>query len=223
MAHSGRRKENEYETSVINGDFETGPPLPLNGPDRLVRGRFRHWHLSILWRRKQQQMREVETLKDSANGLWLLNGGVPVVGDTEYEFTGYYKCLNTATTGARVSIRTLDANGINPIIYTQICPTQPPESFSFKFKTHPDRKNPILVRLHGKAGQATYDSVGLVDSTVEAESYSYTGKNIDKSTQLVYFGARYYDPEVGRFITGDPKNSSFKIYSPQTYNRYVYC
>lgn len=32
----------------------------------------------------------------------------------------------------------------------------------------------------------------------------YTGKNIEKSTQLVYFAQHYYDPEVGRFITEDP-------------------
>jgi RHS repeat-associated protein len=57
----------------------------------------------------------------------------------------------------------------------------------------------------------------------ETPGYEYTGKKRDSATGLYYFGARYYDPEVGRFITEDPKNSSFKIYSPQTYNRYVYC
>ena len=54
-----------------------------------------------------------------------------------------------------------------------------------------------------------------MDSPVEAESYSYTGKNIDKSTQFVYFGARYYDPEVGRFITEDPAKDGM--------NWFVYC
>jgi RHS repeat-associated protein len=31
----------------------------------------------------------------------------------------------------------------------------------------------------------------------------FTGKEHDKKTGLVYFGARYYDPEIGRFITQD--------------------
>ncbi|NLW48265.1 MAG: hypothetical protein GXY86_13150 [Firmicutes bacterium] len=32
----------------------------------------------------------------------------------------------------------------------------------------------------------------------------FTGKVLDESTGLVYFGARLYDPEVGRFISVDP-------------------
>jgi len=33
--------------------------------------------------------------------------------------------------------------------------------------------------------------------------YKFTGKEED-ITELYYFGARYYDPEVGRFISPDP-------------------
>jgi RHS repeat-associated protein len=38
----------------------------------------------------------------------------------------------------------------------------------------------------------------------ETPGYEYTGKKRDSSTGLYYFGARYYDPEIGRFITEDP-------------------
>lgn len=34
-------------------------------------------------------------------------------------------------------------------------------------------------------------------------NYKYTGKEKD-ATGLYYFGARYYDPAIGRFITRDP-------------------
>lgn len=40
-------------------------------------------------------------------------------------------------------------------------------------------------------------------------------------TGLYYFGARYYDPEIGRFITRDRKQG--RINNPKTLNRYVYC
>jgi RHS repeat-associated protein len=142
-----------------------------------------------------------------------------VAGDTKYEFTGYYKCLNTATTSARVSIRTLDADGNQlDLLHLNLPNATSWSPFSFKFTTHPNAvKIQLLVRLHGKAGQAVlYDSVRLkLDSPVESDSYSYTGKNIDKATQLVYFGARYYDPEVGRFITEDPAKDGV--------NWFVYC
>ncbi|MEW6619834.1 MAG: RHS repeat-associated core domain-containing protein [bacterium] len=35
-------------------------------------------------------------------------------------------------------------------------------------------------------------------------NFTFTGKEYDEATGLYYFGARYYDPKVGRFITKDP-------------------
>ena len=48
----------------------------------------------------------------------------------------------------------------------------------------------------------------------------YTGKLFDTDTELYYYGARYYDPELGRFIQPDtivPYPSD-----PQSFNRYSY-
>jgi RHS repeat-associated protein len=52
------------------------------------------------------------------------------------------------------------------------------------------------------------------------EKYKYTGKEKD-ITGLYYYGARYYDPTIGRFITRDPVKGN--IMNPQTLNPYVYC
>ncbi|KYK29890.1 MAG: hypothetical protein AYK19_19090 [Theionarchaea archaeon DG-70-1] len=52
------------------------------------------------------------------------------------------------------------------------------------------------------------------------EKYTYTGKELD-DTGLYYYGARYYDPETGRFLTRDSLQG--KREAPQTLNRYVYC
>jgi RHS repeat-associated protein len=48
----------------------------------------------------------------------------------------------------------------------------------------------------------------------------YTGKSQDPDTGLSYFGARWYDPVLGRFQGVDP--SSFNEINPQTFNRYAY-
>ncbi|MBU7022497.1 MAG: PD40 domain-containing protein, partial [Theionarchaea archaeon] len=52
------------------------------------------------------------------------------------------------------------------------------------------------------------------------ERYTYNGKELDE-TGLYYYGARYYDPVIGRFISRDPLTG--KTESPQTLNRYAYC
>jgi RHS repeat-associated protein len=48
----------------------------------------------------------------------------------------------------------------------------------------------------------------------------FTGQRLD-STGLYYYNARYYDPEIGRFISSDTVVQSFA--NPQTLNRYSYC
>jgi len=50
--------------------------------------------------------------------------------------------------------------------------------------------------------------------------YLFTGKEKDE-TGLYYYGARYYDPETGRFITRDLLAG--KRTNPQSLNRYTYC
>lgn len=52
------------------------------------------------------------------------------------------------------------------------------------------------------------------------ERYLFTGKERD-ATGLDYFGARYFEPSLGRF-TGIDKMEG-RIDEPQTWNRYTYC
>jgi RHS repeat-associated protein len=54
----------------------------------------------------------------------------------------------------------------------------------------------------------------------DEESHLYTGKERD-STGLYYYEARYYDPDLGRFLTRDPLTGMGT--SPQSLNRYTYC
>jgi RHS repeat-associated protein len=58
-----------------------------------------------------------------------------------------------------------------------------------------------------------YYPFGEPYSTDGSQDYSFTGKKQD-TTGLYYFSARYYDPELGRFLTRDPKKGI---------NQYSYC
>ena len=48
----------------------------------------------------------------------------------------------------------------------------------------------------------------------------FTGQRLD-STGLYYYGARYYDPHIGRFIS--PDTIVPQPFNPQSLNRYSYC
>ncbi|MGB4004796.1 MAG: RHS repeat-associated core domain-containing protein [Halanaerobiales bacterium] len=54
----------------------------------------------------------------------------------------------------------------------------------------------------------------------EAGGYKYTGQKEVVSIGLYYYGARYYDPSLGRFITEDSYPGEME--NPQTQNLYVY-
>ncbi|MBF0593332.1 MAG: RHS repeat-associated core domain-containing protein [Candidatus Omnitrophica bacterium] len=69
-------------------------------------------------------------------------------------------------------------------------------------------------------GQIIRHDQGLNVPKVLTWNY-FTGKTLDDESGLMYYGARYYNPRLGRFITPDtivqaPSN-------PQTLNRYTYC
>ena len=67
-----------------------------------------------------------------------------------------------------------------------------------------------------------YDSFGNV--TLENQKvknvYKYCGEQFDEETGLIYLRNRYYDPQIGRFISKD--NNFGDLNNPQTLNPYVY-
>ena len=63
------------------------------------------------------------------------------------------------------------------------------------------------TRLEEKTGAYTND-------------YKYTGKELDEESNLYYYGARYYNATIGRFISQDPWGGD--ITDPQSFNKYSY-
>ena len=49
----------------------------------------------------------------------------------------------------------------------------------------------------------------------------FTGKDMDEDTGLYYFNARWYDSELGRFISEDPIKHQYVEKFNRTYNKYI--
>jgi len=54
----------------------------------------------------------------------------------------------------------------------------------------------------------------------ESEKHKFTGKPYSSSIGLYYYGARWYDPEIGRFISHDSRPG--RMSRPQSLNPYTY-
>ncbi|WP_250655929.1 RHS repeat-associated core domain-containing protein [Alkalimarinus coralli] len=60
----------------------------------------------------------------------------------------------------------------------------------------------------------------IKDNKADSQKRWFTGHVQDKDTGLVYMGARFYDPSIGRFLTPDPVG--FSPNAPMMFNRYAY-
>jgi RHS repeat-associated protein len=72
----------------------------------------------------------------------------------------------------------------------------------------------------------TYDPFGKILTQTGSlnTKRGYTGHEEDVDTGLVYAGARYYNPSIGRFMSEDPLfvSAGFDLSDPQSMNSYAY-
>jgi RHS repeat-associated protein len=95
-------------------------------------------------------------------------------------------------------------------------------SVSYYHSDHLGSSNVISDANGSKLASYEYQPYGKISQQTgqNTTNYKFTGKELD-TTGLYYYGARYYDPEIGRFITADPTIQHPN--DPQDFNRYAYC
>lgn len=75
---------------------------------------------------------------------------------------------------------------------------------------------PVLItdEAGGTVSKLNLDEWGNVGNRTAGpdQEINLTGKRMDTNTGLYYFNQRYYDPELGRFLTEDPAKQSLNAY-----------
>lgn len=132
---------------------------------------------------------------------------------------------NVLTSTPQVILKTTNSNkaialytyGLSRI--AQILPTQT----NVFLHDYPDRSVVALVdAAENIINQHQYDSFGCEQRHLLklSNEFLYAGEAYEEETGLIYLRNRYYDPEIGRFISADPEFGS--VTNPQSLNPYVY-
>jgi RHS repeat-associated protein len=102
-----------------------------------------------------------------------------------------------------------------------------PATLSYYHSDHLGSSSVITDQSGQQVAHYEYSPYGAITvnelangQTGQPANYYFTGKELD-ATGLYFYGARYYDPEIGRFITADTIVQA--PYDPQSLNRYAYC
>jgi len=68
---------------------------------------------------------------------------------------------------------------------------------------HSDHLGSTAVTSGAQTGNIKYFPYGATRSGAVSTAYKFTGQRLDDSTGLYYYGARYYDAVLGRFVQAD--------------------
>jgi len=107
----------------------------------------------------------------------------------------------------------------------------PDGSVQYDHADHLGSVGVITDAAGGVVEQTTYSPYGEELSGGNADVKGYTGQYDDEATGQMYYGARYYKPEVAMFVQGDPMFTNRAMYqdvppemifNPQGLNKYSY-
>ena len=135
-----------------------------------------------------------------------------------------YEILIDNTTGDVLKYKKLIHMGSTRVCEVEQIGENTPRAF-FTHADHIGSSNVITDDTGSRVSLFEYKPFGSVAYAAEDNTYDtdkrFTGKTYDSSSGLHYYGARYYDSELCRFITADPTIQH--PYDPQDFNRYAYC
>ena len=191
---------NEYDEGVINGEFELAT----------TSGQILNWvpgdgDCAYVANDGQNGSHALKISRTAGSSYWVLPN-VFASPDTDYELSGYFYSGNEASVSAKAQLVYYDMNG--SVLGTDETALLGYSSGwkQFTLASHsPVTAAYLEIRLTqgSTAGMVVYfDGVKLKIPGL-AGKYDFTGKKEDEECGLKYFGARFYDEEVGRFITKD--------------------
>ena len=97
-------------------------------------------------------------------------------------------------------------------------------TIDYYLNDHPARSGqaPGSARAMTSSGwSANYYPFGEIASQTgspEDTRFDFTGQERDQGTGLIYFGARYLDPEIGRWMSADPLAEKYPSLNPYNYS-----
>lgn len=136
------------------------------------------------------------------------------LAETVYTVGQHTETTVVAAGGARIDSTYIRANN-------EIVARNNPDASTNYY--HPDHlgSTSLLTDESGAVVEETrYYPFGVVREGGVLSRYLYTGQEADGETGLYYYGARFYDPVLARFV--QPDSLLPDLYDPQLLNRYSY-
>lgn len=224
LDYSNQLKNTSYDESgnmtklMINSDVG----LSFNGFEHLVKAGIitRPDELDdndyYLYNTKGKRTRKVSERMANGGAVTLIEDKI-YIGNYEIKrnYTGSAEDPTTLTF-ERQTLRVMDGNTCAVIIHyitTDKIHPEKEKTRQCRFQMSNDLSS-ISVELDASANLISYEEyypyggtaiiTGSNQSEVKLKDYRYTGKERDDSTGLYYYGARYYVPWFGRWLTADP-------------------
>jgi RHS repeat-associated protein len=101
-----------------------------------------------------------------------------------------------------------------------VASNNPDDSISFYHSDHLGSVSAVTDEAGELIESTRYYPYGAIRQGGTASRYLYTGQESDPETGFYYYGARFYDPELRRFV--QPDLILPDAYDPQQLNRYSY-